>query len=128
MSDLIPTARVLIGWNTNVSGQIIRAFVLDQGETADPYDLGPTEWQNASHTHGACFLNWLKQHDMTPEFVFSEMLVAYGFADSTVAENAIAAFAQIEGCDWARKMVPTSRMKQLSWRAEPARIKASPVV
>jgi hypothetical protein len=125
MSDFIPAARALIGWNTNSTGEIVAVFVLDQGEAPDPYYLGPAEWQQASYTHGACFRDWLKQHDMTPEFVFSEMLVAYRFANSAVAENAIAAFARIECCDWARKMVPTSRMRQPSWKADSARLTAT---
>lgn len=114
---MIPTARALIGWNTNAEGRVVEVIVLDQGENPDLYDLGPPSWQRAGNTHGACFSDWLKQPDMTPEFVFSELLVAYGFADSDVAEKAIAAFSQIDGCDWARKMTPTVRMDRPSWRA-----------
>jgi hypothetical protein len=45
-------------------------------------------------------------HNMTPEWIFSEIVVFFGCADSDVMEQAIRAFATIEECGWARAMDP----------------------
>ncbi|HWL67117.1 MAG TPA: hypothetical protein VNS22_01905, partial [Geminicoccus sp.] len=108
-ANLIPASQALIGWNTNQAGRVVDVFVILDGRGEDWNLTGvPPDWDSAEYTAGACFTEWLKgSRDMTPEFVFSEILVFHGFADSQVAEKAIAEFAKIKECAWARAMVPT---------------------
>lgn len=116
-TNLIPAARALIGWNASPEHRVTDVFVLHDGRGEDWELTGlPADWETADYTHGACFADWMKGgRDMTPEWVFSELLVFYGFADSKVAEKAIAEFAKIEECGWARAMVPTKPTTQTQW-------------
>jgi len=116
----IPASNALIGWNTNKAFRVVDVFVLPDGRGKDWKLTGiPADWDGADFTHGACFAAWMKgTRDMTPEFVFSEILVFHGFADSQVAEKAIAEFAKIKECAWARAMVPTQATPKIFWKAE----------
>ena len=72
-----------------------------------------------AYTHGCVFADWLSgKPDMTPEWVFSEILVFHGFADSQAAERAIAEFGKIDTCAWARAMVPSKQIgkPEIHWR------------
>ncbi|MGG5823998.1 hypothetical protein [Falsiroseomonas sp. HW251] len=75
-------------------------------------------------THGCVFSDWMNgMPNMTPEWVFSELMIFHGFADSRVAEQALAEFAKIDTCAWARAMVPTDLpdRPQVHWRWAPPR-------
>jgi hypothetical protein len=106
----IPAAKALIGCNTNAAGRISEVFVIPDGRGEEWGRTGiPRKWHDAAYSWGACFSEWLKpgHHDMTPEWIFGEILTFYGCADSRVVEQAINAFATIEECAWARAMQPT---------------------
>lgn len=100
-----------------LSARITRVFVLH----ADPQVHGEHEvavWAGAGLTTGACYSKWMSgQRGMTLEFVFGEFMVFYGFAGSEVAEQAVAEFARIDACGWARAMCPTSTCPDVFWRA-----------
>lgn len=117
--ELIPAAEALIGWNLNEAGRLTDVVVLRDGRGKEWKEQGtPAEWRNARYSHGNCFADWMNgDHQMTPEFVFSEIIVVHGCRDSQVMEQAIAAFAQIRECAWARAMAsgePSSNKKP-SW-------------
>lgn len=112
---IIPAAEALIGAVTERPGRILRVVVLDDRKTERRSNR---DWQGCDLTFGACFSDWMAGgYDMTPEFVFSELAVAYGFADSGVMEAAIAEFGKIAECAWARAMMPTERQPKVSWKA-----------
>jgi hypothetical protein len=122
VTDLIPAAKALIGWNLNEARRVTDVFVIRDGRDKEWMHTGvPAEWRKPQYKHGACFTDWLKKGErtMTPEWVFSEIVVFYGCADSKVMEQAIAAFAQIRECAWARAMVPgePSNSKKPFWSA-----------
>ena len=117
---MIPARHALIGAFTNRDfriSHINRLVVLDGREWSD--GRPNRDWEACDLTHGACFTAWMQgDRTMTPEFVFSEFAVFYGFADSAVMEQAIAAFVEIEECGWARAMVPAEPTRKPTWRLE----------
>ena len=117
---MIPAIHALIGAVTDTRTRIapiVRVVVLDEREVPIPRSQNP-DWMACHLTYGACCADWMQPDDrtMTPEFVFSEFAVFYGFADSTVMEQAIAEFAKIDECAWAQAMVPTEPQSRPTWR------------
>jgi hypothetical protein len=115
---VIPAKHALIGaiCTPFPAARITRVVVLDEREVPIPRSQNQ-DWNACRLTHGACYADWMKgTEDMTPEWVFSEFAVFHGFADSAVVEQAIAAFAEIEECAWARAMVPTKPTREPTWR------------
>jgi hypothetical protein len=101
-NGLIPARLALIGAFLPHHRQVERVVILADG----PGVRRAPEWR---------FSDWLSGQFMTPEWIFSELMVAHGFATSAVAEQAIAEFAKIEECGWARAMLPTGRQPKPSW-------------
>lgn len=122
---LIPVTDACIGYLTDDTGGITEVRVMHISETRRATGgEAAFWWKSATYTHGAVFSDWMKpdKRNMTPEFIFSEMLAFYGFANSLVAEQALREFAKIDTCAWARAMVPgdPDQKLQLQWRRIPA--------
>jgi hypothetical protein len=117
MGERIPAAKALIGFNLNAQHRAKECFVIvDERGEEWVRTGGPACWRNAQMTNGACFSDWLKGgHDMTPEWVFSELMAFYGFANSLVAEEALRQFGKIEECAWTRAMIPPQTSKRVQW-------------
>lgn len=113
MSDLIPASKACIGYNLddNFGVAEIKIMHLDDARGSQ------RGWWNAAQmTFGAVFTDWMKEgyRNLTPEFVFSEMLTFNGFRNSLVAEQALSEFAKIDTCEWARAMVPHNDKNELN--------------
>jgi hypothetical protein len=118
----IPAVHALIGAITtqDYPSHIARIVVLDARAMPESWIEHPL-WAACHFTTGACYRDWMKPGDrtMTPEWVFGEFAVFHGFADSAAMEQAIAEFATIEECAWARAMLPTEPTRTPTWRLAP---------
>ncbi|MDQ1081431.1 hypothetical protein [Pseudoroseomonas cervicalis] len=118
MTKRIPAANAMIGFNLSLGGRVKDVVVLRDGRGKEWSRTGtPQAWRDSRMSEGACSTNWLNgEHENTPEWVFSSMMCFWGFADSGEAERAIAAFAKIEECAWARAMMPLVPPDKIQWR------------
>ncbi|EHM01407.1 hypothetical protein HMPREF9946_02146 [Acetobacteraceae bacterium AT-5844] len=113
-----PAREALIAFNTNDKFQVTEVYVFQDLRGSPAWSEGPPwELEKAHFTYGAFFTKWMNgDHDMTPEWVFSNIIAFNGCADSLVLERAIREFAKIEECGWARAMLPDPRPVKPSWR------------
>ena len=106
---MIPVARTAICYSVCLQGSVTDVHVMNMDDVRIHGSDEDRIWSRPlMSTTGCCYTDWMTTHALTPEFVFSELLVFYGFADSSVADKAISEFAKIETCGWARAMVPST--------------------
>jgi hypothetical protein len=124
--ELVPARDAAICWFCE--GERRGAFPIAEMYVFHRRDIGAGGAASAlwsrpyAYTHGCVFTDWMNgQSHMTPEWIFSELMIFHGFANSQVAETAIAEFAKIDTCGWARAMVPPVKPEkpQTHWRWAP---------
>lgn len=109
--NFIDAHKVRIAWNTNDDGRVTEVFLTDDFD----HWLRHSERYHASG--GDCYTEWMvplavrktpsgdiPDQAYDPAGVFGTLL-SHGFVTKDALRNAILQFAQIDNCEWARRML-----------------------
>jgi hypothetical protein len=109
--DFFDAHKVRIAWNTDDDGRVIDVFLTDDFE----YWLRHSDSYHASG--GDCYAEWMvplvnrktpggdiPDQAYDPAGTFGTLL-SHGFATKGALRGALLQFAQIDNCEWARRML-----------------------
>lgn len=94
-TNLIKARDATIYWRCSHTGRVYDVRVRDR--------FNPCEASVCSS--GAFWTGWKHAKGISPETLFGEMLVNYGFTTPEEARIALLQFARIDNCQWARNML-----------------------
>ena len=94
-SNLIKARDANIYWQRSHIGRVYDVRVRDR--------FDPCEKRVCSS--GVCWTGWKHARNTSPEALFGEMLIRYGFTTMEETRIALLQFAKIDNCQWARNML-----------------------
>ena len=109
MSKRIPDEHAQILWNDNKNGEITSICIIDFRET----ELQERLADRYCCSQGADGAGWLSdRHPIAnPAGLFAYLAFRYKFESDSVAQECVREFAQLEGADWARKILSAMEAK-----------------
>ena len=77
-ASMIPVARTAICYSVCSQGSVTDVHVMNMDDVRIPGSDEDRIWSRPlMSTTGCCYTDWMKTHALTPEFVFSELLVFF---------------------------------------------------
>jgi hypothetical protein len=103
MFDYIPERHGQILWSEDDKGKVIAVRVIHYRNTESQEKIA----ESYDSSGGADTYGWLTYAHpcANPAALFASLAFGKGFADRAVATECVREFAQLDGCEWARRML-----------------------
>lgn len=103
MTDHIPDEHAQILWNQGEDGKITDVCIVDFRDEKLQEQIA----RNYENSNGADTSGWLTDihPHANPAGLFADLAFRCGFKSQAVATECVREFAQLDGCEWARKML-----------------------